>query len=328
MSAIRRTWKWEGDNRDELRIKVFCDESASEKYGWTYMGLLFVPEAVEIDLVGNLLNRRCGNTHRTGIWRECDLRCAEHERNNTEVHFERIRKGKDYKYRVARRWINYFVNETESVFVYILGINLRKIDRNYFGEDKQTENIYNRFFRTAILKAAKSFFGKYAKIVITEVVHDSSESKEGHAYFRWHPIFFINQNDEKVQVLGTEIRFLNSDHRNADGDRRDSHMIQFIDLILGCTRNCLDYTSNDQLKMYLTIAALELIGRVIDHPKNINSSYRYVGRIKIDFFPKHDIRGLSKESLEYEYKRWDSFYDRRELRIRHRGQGEFPFMRS
>jgi hypothetical protein len=323
---MERTWKWEGNDRDELRLKLFCDESVSGNNEWIYIGILFVPEPIERALVRNLLNKRCGNSNRTRNWEECGLKCKEHERNNIEVHFKEIRSGQLGKYLVAKRWVDYFVTETEYIFVYILGIDLRKLDRRYFGEEKQEENIYNRFFRTAILKAAKSFFGKYRRIVITEVIHDSSRRKEDHPYFSWHPIFFINQNDEKVHLLGYNIRFLDSDHNKEGGNESDSQLIQFIDLILGCTRNCLDYTSSDNRKTELSIAAMELISRVIEKPANINSSYRYVGRIKIDFFPKHDISELSVDSLECECKRWDSFYVSREFKIRHRGQGKFPFM--
>jgi len=45
-----------------------------------------------------------------------------------------------------------------------------------------------------------------------------------------------------------------------------------------------------------------------------------VDRLKIQFFPKHDIRKLDGSSMVYELKRFDSFYTDRELRIEDRGQ--------
>lgn len=283
-----------------------------------------MPETIESSILQDLLNKRCDNKERIGNWGECNLQCQYHKGNNTEVHFGQVKRTKGiHRYFVASRWVDYFLEEVDKIFLYMLGIDLKKLDKSYFGNEQIEDNIYNRFFRTAILKASKSFFAKrkYKKITITEIIHDKSRSKESHFYFNWHSIFFINLNDPRVNVASTEIKFLDSDHRKPEGHYSYSNFLQFTDLILGCTRNCLDYTSCDELKRKLSIKALDLIKRLINKPGNINSSYRYVNRIKIDFFPKHDIRDMDENSLLYELKRWDSFYTKRELSIQHRNQG-------
>lgn len=310
-----------------MRLKLFCDESGSPQVGWLYFAILFVPESIESFLLQDLLNKRCDNETRIGKWGECNPKCKFHERNNVEIHFIKVNSNRGRnKYNVACRWIDYFLQEVDKIFLYILGINLNKLDRSYFGDDSIKDTIYNRFFRTAILKASKSFFSKYEynEIIITEIIHDESSSKESHYYFNWHPIFFINLNDPRVKVVAPEIRFLDSDHRKPRGHRIYSHFLQFADLVLGCTRNCLDYTSSDELKRELSLKALELIERLINAPGNVNSSYKYVNRIKIDFFPKHDIRQFNNYDLQ-QLKRWDSFYTKRELAIQHRDQGILSF---
>jgi len=307
--------------QNTIRLKLFCDESGSPQEGWLYLGILLVPESMEAFLLQDLLNKRC-NRPRSGNWGECSPLCKFHERNNVEIHFKEIGYRNKNKYYLSSRWIDYFLQEVDKVFLYILGIDLNKLDRSYFGDDSIEDTIYNRFFRTAILKASKSFFSKYEynKIIITEIIHD----KESHYYFNWHPIFFINLNDPRVKVVAPEIRFLDSDHRKPRGHHIYSHFLQFADLVLGCTRNCLDYTSSNELKRELSIKALELIERLINAPGNIKSSYKYVNRIKIDFFPKHDLRQFNNYDLQ-QLKRWDSFYTKRELAIQQKDQGVLHF---
>lgn len=307
--------------KDTIRLKLFCDESGSLNRGWMYYSILFVPESIEGLLLQDLLNTRCDNAQRMGNWGECDVQCKNHQRNNTEVHFTEIKKSENAKYSIADRWIEYFLQEVDKIFLYIFGIDLNKLDKSYFGNERIEDNIYNRFFRTGILKASKSFFSKYDRIEITDIIHDVSSSKASHSYFDWHPIFYINQNDPKVFVTANGIRFVDSDHRKAEGHHVYSHFLQFTDLVLGCTRNCLDYTSTNQLKLNLSLKAMKLVERLTNAPCNINSRYRYVNRLKVEFFPQHDISQLNKNSLQYELKRWDSFYTKRELAIQDRHQG-------
>ena len=306
-------------SKQQVKIKVFCDESGTVEPPWLYFGVLLVPESVEDALLTNLLNSRCNNPLRQKSWSDCELGCAQHNKNNTEVHFSEIRPSKKYKYDVANRWIHYFLKDVQIVYLYILGIDLSKLDTSYFGDDRVRDNIYNRFFRTALLISSKSFFSDFKTIQITRVVHDKNPSLETHTYFKWYPILTIGEQDTKVSFIDPNIIFIDSDHRNSGNPH--SHFIQFVDLILSCTRCCVDYSPEiNELKTALSLKASRLVKRLLKEPGNTRSSYKYVGRLKIQFFPKFDVSNLDENSLIYQLKRFDSFYTDRILSIENRGQ--------
>ena len=299
-----------------MSLKLFCDETCTGS--WLYIGILIVSKIIEQELLQDLLNSRCGNPDGNKIWGKCIPPCRFHNKNDTEVHFIEIEKSKD-KYFVAQRWLNYLINDREKIYFYILGIDFTKLDKSKFGIKGQQSNIYNRFFRTAILKSVKSYFYKYNKIIIEDIYHDNSISLETHYCFPWHPIFYINDTDEKVCFTTNEINFIDSDHRKSLN--LNSNFIQFMDLILGCARNCIEYTSKNVDKEELSIQYLPIISRLIENPNNINSKYNYVGRQKIEFFPKYNLENLDENTLEYEYKRMNAFFTKRNLRIEDRKQG-------
>ena len=302
--------------KQSVSLKLFCDESGTDD--WLYLGILIIPKVLEQELLQHLLNSRCGNPKGNKIWGKCNPLCKFHRKNDTEVHFSEIEKSKD-KYFVAQRWINYLLNDRENIYFYILGVDLTKLDKSKFGIKRQQNNIYNRFFRTAILKSVKSYFYKYNKIIIENIYHDNSISLQTHSYFSWHSIFYISDKDDKVYFRTNEIDFIDSDHRKSSNSY--SNFIQFIDLILGCARNCIEYTSKNIDKEEISIQCLPIISRLIKNPNNINSKYNYVGRQKIDFFPKYNLENLDENTLEYEYKRMDAFFTKRNLRIENRKQG-------
>lgn len=302
--------------KQSVSLKLFCDESGTDD--WLYLGILIVSKIIEQELLQDLLNSRCGNPDGDKIWTECTSLCKYHQKNDTEVHFIEIGKSKD-KYFVAQRWINYLLNDRENIYFYILGIDLTKLDKSKFGIKRQQNNIYNRFFRTAILKSVKSYFYNYNKIIIENIYHDNSISLQTHSYFSWHSIFYISDTDEKVCFRTNEIDFIDSDHRKSLNVY--SNFIQFIDLILGCARNCIEYTSKNIDKEKLSIQCLPIISRLIEKPNNINSKYNYVGRQKIEFFPKYNLENLDENTLEYKHKRMDAFFTKKNLRIEDRKQG-------
>ena len=219
---------------------------------------------------------------------------------------------------IASKWLDYLLNDRDKVYFYILGINLNRLDKSYFGQQKQQNNIYNRFFRTSILKSVKSYFHPYEKIYIKKICHDSSTSLETDAYLSWHCIFYIDNRDDKIYFKTDKIDFIDSDHRKSSNDY--SHFIQFIDLLLGCVYNCIEYASKNPDKEAIAEKCLPLVERLIEKPNNKNSRYNYVGRQKIEFFPKHDLRGLDRDSLEYKFKKRDSFYYKRVLKIKNKDQ--------
>jgi hypothetical protein len=304
-----------------VQIKIFCDECASGN--WLYIAMLLVPVEDEQLLIHNLLNARCGNPKRIVNWAECQPLCKYHVRNDIQIHWSQLRASQKDKVGVATRWLEFFLNDIKLVRAYVLGIDLAKLDQSHFGLDRTEENIYNRFFRTALLKATKSFFRSYKNILVTEIFHDQSTAKQTHKFFDWQPIFRINERDDKLQIVKDTVTFLGSDHRQSN--RQESHFLQFIDLVVNSFRQALDGESNDPLKIKLAMAAMPLLRRLLEIPGNINSRYNYVGRLKMEFFPKHDIKTLNPNSIEYEIKRWNCFYTKRLLKLAEKGQGFFQF---
>lgn len=318
---MSRLFGYNQKEKMSLSLKLFCDEITTGK--WIYIGILIVPKTLEQNLLRDLSNKRCNNPAGNKIWGQCNSPCEYHNKNDTEVHFREIEKSKD-KYFVAQRWLDYLLRDKKNIYFYILGIDLNKLDKSRFGAKSQQDNIYNRFFRTAILKSVKSYFNKYDQITIEKVYHDNSTSLKSHFYFTWHSIFKVEDKDDKISFKTNKIIFIDSDHRKSSNQY--SNFIQFIDLLLGCIYNCLEYTSKNKDKEKLSMKCLPLIQRLIENPNNRRSRFNYVGRQKIDFFPKHDLKNLNDISLEYQYKRMTAFYTKRLLKIKNKNQTVLPFL--
>lgn len=305
----------------KIRINLYCDEieevnihdpiTGDEK--WIYIGVLIVPVSLQEKLILTLLNRRCGNRSKLKkAWGDCENQCEYHEKNNKEVHYH----GCDSHdiFFIAERWLEFLMQDRKLTYFYILGIDLGTLDLSYFGDVggyKAFERIYNRFFRTAILKSVKSYFHKYERIEIYQIIHDVSQLGNSE-FFPWHAIYRIGREDEKIQFLSQEIEFLTSDHRKAADSR--SHLIQYIDIIMGSIFNALHWSSKNKNKEKISLSVDPLLYRLMYSPGNVNSRYQYVGRQSIDFFPKKTFECLfdiDKKSF------WEnSFYKKRELRIR------------
>jgi len=272
----------------------------------------------------DLLNLRClsnNNEFNYVIGNPCEKECGYHSKNNTEIHYK---EATDYTTSgIAKNWIDYIVNrDRENVFFYILGLNLTNLDYSYFGKGNVHDRvfrIYNRFFRTALQKSVKYYFSEFDRIVIDKIIHDKSDALETHEYFPWHSIYKLDE-DDVLDFRSEKIEFLDSDHRESQNEY--SHFLQLIDLILGVSYNSLHYSSKNKKKVEIADEFLPLLCRLINRPANINSEYSYVRRMSVDFFPKHDISDICPESnkFEFEMKRMDSFYKKRELKLKNRNR--------
>jgi len=320
--------------KDEAtHLTLYCDESTSIKLEddmlggapsyWDYVGILVVPTERSEQLLQELLDARCLNPDNS-TWDACPQRCRHHDHNNTEIHYTAT--DNTHKYKVACSWIDLLLRHNRRngrlIYFYILGIDRSKLDTSRFGpRDQQNRDltVYNRFFRTAILRSAKWFFYSSPRIVVDTVYHDSGPG-EDHAFFGWHSIYRIGQDDEKLSFVDSEIQFIDSDHRQPGGSPVHSHFIQFIDLVLGCTVNCLHYTAHNANKTALALRARPLLHRIIHNPDNWRSRYNYYKRQKIEFFPRESLAGLAEGSLEYKTVQTNNFYTERELRIDRRTQ--------
>ena len=89
-------------------------------------------------------------------------------------------------------WVKYHnkhnTDKDKLLYFSILYLDLEKLDFDTFGVDKDTTNIYNRFFRTVIL-SANSFYFKDIDFTINNIFHDIANNKQTHDYFDWYTLF-------------------------------------------------------------------------------------------------------------------------------------------
>lgn len=121
----------------------------------------------------------------------------------------------------------------------ILYWDFEKLDFDIFGVEKDTTNIYNRFFRSVIL-SARSFYFKDKYFTIKEIFQDIADEKESHEYFYMYSIDFLSM-DERINVLSDRIKFIDSDNKNHENveNKCNAQLIQLIDLILDCCNQIL-----------------------------------------------------------------------------------------
>lgn len=303
-----------------IKVNLYCDEikdtsivdSGSNYQHWIYMGLLIVPTSLENQLVKILCDYRCGNPHNHIGWETCDKICYYHAKNNREIHYTECKSADVYH--IAKRWVNFASKDGIYTYFYILGINLTNLDFSCFGHHNPSERfntIYNRFFRTAILKSVKSYFYQYDKIIIENIFHDDGNITN-HYYFPWHSIYKLRNEDAKISFLTDKIDFLDSNHNNTRNAR--SHLIQYIDIIMGAVFNALHWESKNEKKEKIALAIYPLLQRMMRFPGNKNSSYNNYNQKCIDFFPSRRLYGDSGISIN------GSFYKNREILINRKSQ--------
>jgi hypothetical protein len=96
----------------------------------------------------------------------------------------------------------------------------------------------------------------------------------------------------------------------------ESNFIQLIDVIIGATRVCMEAGTGRQYPRALAEQWLPLIERLTDPSRrwNRNSSYGYVGRCNLSFFPKVWLSAL--QLAEDEERARSSFYQWRRPALR------------
>lgn len=291
-----------------MELEIFSDETYIFNKKYVGIGCLFVPTSFKDKLVNKLLSCRCLNNKNTSKWQinpdSCKLfndnLCIpqHHINNDCEIHYKKFRKNMSFSRRIiSERWIDLLVNnnklssEDEKIYFNILFLDLEKLDSKFFGEDKTGNNIYNRFYKTTIIGPMKYFFKNYNSITIKEIFHDNADDKKSHDYFYWHAPFTLDC-EHNITVKNKEITFIDSNHRKyepTNENYKNATLIQFIDLILGCTSHAIFRESKDMEKMRLYEKYYPLISRIWEHPRNKNSKYKYFRSQQVSIFPKDKI---------------------------------------
>lgn len=277
----------------QVRVNIYADEILQKecpytKDKWFYLGTIF--ENIENPLLENIISERfCNNFEKSSIY---------FEKNNKVVHWNEI-KIADTK-NICKRWFEYILNQNiskEKFFSYILGINYSKLNKEEFNINNQFNSRYNRFFRSAVLYALKTFFPN-KKVIVENIYHEKGQ-QEHHEYFPWHCIYKIQQRTENIFFKCNEIKFLPKDHKK---DKK-SNLIQLTDVFMGACISIIHGLNRSKKSKYreeLLDLIMPLVKRMIKEPKNRNSHYGHANRIMIRFFPKEnilpdDIRRMSNQ---------------------------------
>lgn len=308
-------------------IEIFADEIIcpidfnNEKRNILGICCLFVPVNMKKDFVNNLLKRRCLNpqNHRWNYdFNIClnNSTCNKlwHEINNCEIHNKNIRcSASDPLKKISKRWIKYLIEKnkaSKAIRFNILFIELDNMDISQFGTLKVHENMYNKFFRTTLNYGLKSFFNN-SKIDVVNVFQDKG-SMEKHSYFPSLNLHKLGNEIQRVaKFKNKEIIFVDSDHKvyawRKNELYNESNIIQFVDLILGSISQCLFYLSDDSLKKEYASMIYPLVKRLVDKPRNSNSSWNYLNRQNISFFPKSKGEDFKTKCLDLNGNLIDNF---------------------
>lgn len=309
-----------------MNFEIFADEThIKDKNGKEFLGIgcLFVPTENNYRLVKRLCNLRCLNDKsKVWTWQSCDCRhnCKYHGINDFEIHSTKIENGTSKtKIRIYRRWVNFITNHNRNIqdkdkllYFNILYLDLDKLDFDIFGVDKDTTNIYSRFFKSVIL-SARSFYFKNKDFTIKEIYHDIADEKESHDYFYRQSIDSLI-TDERINVLTNRIKFIDSNHKNhidVEG-KCNAHMIQLIDLILGCCNQILFRTSSSENRNKVAGDFYPLFKEIWTKPYDYGNDFNYVQSQQVQIFPKTNIK--SQYDLDGELG-WNSSQFHREIEI-------------
>jgi hypothetical protein len=275
-------------------VNIYWDEIQSRecpytKDLWHYVGIVI--ERTDFPLIDDIIRIRFKDNF--------DKSSKYFEKNNQKIHWADIRSA-DAK-NVCKRWFEYILTPKESYkqfYSYILGINSSLLNMDEFNSKQAFNSTYNRFFRTAVTYALKKFFsGK--SIVVKNIFHEEGQ-QEWCNYFPWHSVFKIAKEQSSISFECDKIIFLPKDHKL---DNR-SNIIQLCDVFLWvCTSiiHGIEESNRSEYRKELVDMMLPLVQRVMENPNNPGSSYKYINRIGIGFFPKKSTKIWDIERLQNQF---------------------------
>jgi hypothetical protein len=294
-------------NKDCKQVNIYADEVQNRKDPntgdlWHYICLII--EDIDCPLLPEITKLRYCNNF--------DSASPFYAKNDVPVHWVNISSA-DQK-NILNRWFSYICNPDQKTWrygkefelkpsvdtfrFYIRGINSTKLNDSEFDSRDDFCSKYNRFFRGAALFALKSYFPK-TEINIKNIFHEEGP-QQNNVYFPWHVLYKISQDPLITTEVG-EVKFLPKNHQKDE----KSNIIQLCDSILGASVNILhgvDNSNRAKSKEDLIELFFPLFERLIRKPHNKNSSYKYFGRMAIDFFPrkKTDLGDIERyENLFY-----------------------------
>ena len=298
-----------------VRINIYADEIQSKKCpytqdDWFYIGIIVENENSQ--LLEDIKNiRYYNNFNETSSY---------FEKNNRIIHWVKV-NDVDSK-NICMRWLEYILDPSKSekaFYVYVLGINNSKLNRDEFSDRNKFNIKYNRFFRSAVLYAVKSYFPN-KHIIVKHIYHEEGQQQK-HEYFPWHCISKIETEEEHINFECDSITFLPKSHR----ENHLSNIVQLCDLFLGVCTSTLHgivESNRSKYKTELIDIFLPLFQRMINEPYNKNSSYAHANRLMIRFFPKEQT------SFEDPGRFRNQFFTKRRLYYVDQISGQFSLFSS
>lgn len=286
------------DSEYIYHVNIYADEIQGKvcpytKNLWNYIGIII--EDLDRPLLKDIIDKR---------YRENFDKTSEYfEKNNKIVHWSEIRTA-DTK-NICKRWLEYIMNPVESkgkFYSYILGLNDSLLKKEEFDENDEFNSKYNRFFRSAVLYALKTFFNG-EKVVVENIFHEVGQ-QQNNKYFPWN-IFIKLGNEKNISFNCQKINFLCKDHNKNER----SNLIQLCDVILGISTSIIHGIEKSKATVKyreeLLNLYLQLFKDLNENPYDKNNCYEYFNRIIIRFFPKQesDLNDIARLSNQFYFKR-------------------------
>ncbi|MBU4117125.1 MAG: hypothetical protein KKG94_05220 [Nanoarchaeota archaeon] len=274
-------------------IEIYIDEIDSKSnFNYIALGVLYINKLNKNNLIKNLLNKRCRNplnkewNKKPSLCQYYSQICEKnkyHILNSKEIHFRTMNNGISKSHiNLCKDWVEIFKLNRTDLMMNILFLDLKKLDLKLFGDEKSKINAYARFLRTAINYGIKSFFGDKSKIKIKKIYCDHSDSFKRHRYFSKSNINQI-KDSLNVDFSFEEIEFIDSDHKKSD-KYEESNLIQFVDLILGCSKQGIFNTAkNSKPKNDLALNIKDFLLKL----QNLRTGIK---NFRISFFPRNNLR--------------------------------------
>lgn len=283
------TWFAKYDARPHVRLYIDEIRTARNAAGerWSYIGVLAVPVLRHSDVLACLQEDR----DRAGYAGEVHFRDLKN-RSDATIHNE--------KALLARHWAERVVHDDHKAFhFHLFGINRDALNLDAFGAGWQQErNVYNRFFRAALLGALEYFFGSRG-IVVIHVFHDTTAYEHDEAFYT-HAIETISRTHAQIHFVRSGISFIDSDHRVEERHPEQSHLMQLCDVLLGGFALCLDARTSKAGCREVAEVLLPVAERLTDprRHRNPNSQYRYHRRLSLGFFPSGPLAPMGLDAQE------------------------------
>jgi hypothetical protein len=212
---------------------------------------------------------------------------------DSEIHFSEMNNRTPVE--LAKSWLHEG-NQNSKIKQIIRGIEIAKLDSANFALNKEN-SVISRFARSTILYGLRRYGGHCP--VLGAVFFDSGDL-ENDPSFSTTLIRKIRQ-DTNLSVVANSVDFINSDHRLTSSNPHLSNLIQFTDLAIGASRQCMEMASRKSQRTEVSQVILPTIEKItIGRPYTATSSGQFTNsNFNISFFPGPENSGLDSRGSFY-----------------------------